>query len=211
MSYTPTRYEQVLTLAAGASTPLTLHGDYLYFHTVPPALTVALNGQQPSSLMQGELHQGVPGAGQFRSVEFFNPSPFPATLRLIYGMGSMTVVGTPSDGGGMEAAALPIGAATAARQDSQTTHLATLAASATEAADKVVLAADSNADFANCRSFAITNTGAVNITYTKAGGSARAIVPGDTFAAQVSGPFNRLATFNVAVPVGGAAEVATTV
>lgn len=106
-------------------------------------------------------------------------------------------------------AALLAATATAAKQDAQTALLTTLAAAGVETPDTVPVAANSNQNFANCRSIAVQNTGGVNITVT-INGNARVIAPGQGRNWSVSSPFRVLATVNVAVPAGGAAEVVTT-
>ena len=212
MSYTPSRNEQTLTLAAGQTVQIPLYCDYVYFVTITAGVLVGLNGSGLTNFLPGELHQGPPGLGIFRTITLLNPGSVTATVRFIYGMGTMSISGaTLASSSSLVSAGLDtLPPATAAGQVAEQALLYALTVSATETPDFVTVAAGTNQTFTNCRSLALDNTGATDVTVTVAG-NARTLPAGEGRAFEVSGPFNRLAAVNVAVPAGGACVVATTV
>jgi hypothetical protein len=137
MSYPVSRREQVLSIPALSPSTFPLGGvDFIYFHTVPDGVAVKLNGESESSFLQGETHQGEPGSAAIQSVTFINQTAGALAVRIVFGLGKMTVAGVATLSGAIP---LPSGASTAALQTTQTTRLnllateATLAASATAA------------------------------------------------------------------------------
>ena len=207
MSYPISRREQVLPIPALQTVTFPMGGaDYIYFHTVPQGVSVKLNGESESSFLQGETHQGEPGGAAIQSITFVNNTAAPLSIRIVFGLGRMTVAGVATLSGAIP---LPSGAATDARQDTGNASLASLTAANTDTPRLVTLGASSGATYTGCKSFALLNTGTGDVVVT-ANGIAGNLPPGYGVDFPLSKPLNLLAPITVATGGGGAALIALT-
>ncbi len=208
MSYPVSRREQVLSIPPLAPSTFPLGGvDFIYFHTVPDGVAVKLNGESESSFLQGETHQGEPGSAAIQSVTFINQTAGALAVRIVFGLGRMTVAGVATLSGaiplpsGASTAALQtsVGAAqaTAAKQDIANTHLSTLATVGTRTGRLINVPVNTLWQLINCKRVAIINNGAVgNVTVTIAGNSGT-LGPGYGIELSVDGPLETLAQIDV--------------
>lgn len=207
MSYLSTIHEKVLTLGAGARVDLEIGvADALFFRVFPDGLLASINDLAPVALPEGFLQKGPPGAGIYRALAVINPTAGPLAMRLLYGLGDITVAGAVALIGSVP---LPTGAATGAKQDTGNAALAGLVAANADTPKVVNLGASSGAAYAGCKSFALINTGAGDVVIT-VNGIAGNLPPGYGVDFPLSKPLNLLATVNVATGVGGAALIALT-
>lgn len=202
------------SIPAGQTQEFGLVADFYRLDIFPTGLLVGLNGGPAIVLSEGYSQQGVPGLGEVNLLRIENPTGGTLTGAFSHGTGQMNLPGVTTLSGTIP---LPSGASTAALQTTGNSALAGIQTSAaslvavvTETPDFVTVAASTNQNFANCRSIAIGNTGATSITVT-IGANVRTLGVGQSVGWDVAGPFNKLATVNVAVPAGGEAIVATTV
>lgn len=129
MSYQSTSREKYLSLAAGAVEAVEIGlADWLLFTLLPAGIQVQINEQPYTTLAQGLLHFGPPGEGNFRSLRFRNTTGGPLDAHVLYGLGAVAFSGGQVSITGT--LPLPSGAATAAKQDTQTTRLNLLATEA---------------------------------------------------------------------------------
>jgi hypothetical protein len=132
MSYPVSRHEQEISVPANSRYTLPLgNADYIRFHTVPSGVMVKINGGSSGAFIQGETHQAEPGSGELREVSFENTTAGALAVRVIFGLGKIDVSGVATISGVLP---LPTGAATEAKQDTQTTRLNLLATENTLAA-----------------------------------------------------------------------------
>ncbi len=115
-----TRNELVFTLAPGEEARKQISGDYVYFASVPSAVSVVINDGAATTFIQGELHRPRREDQEIERVVFKNTSNAPQTVRVIYGLGDMSIAGVVSIAGAMP---LPAGAATEAKQDAEIARL----------------------------------------------------------------------------------------
>lgn len=237
MSYPVSRREQVLSIPPLQPATFPLGGvDFIYFHTVPDGVAVKLNGESESSFLQGETHQGEPGGAAIQSVTFINQTAGALTVRIVFGLGRMTVAGVATLSGAIP---LPSGASTAALQTNgnavlaqavallfsldaygsksanQSTannylqSLAQITAASTETAKLVNLGATSGFTYTGCKSFSLINTGTGDVVITVAG-IAGNLPAGYGVDFPLSKPFTILAPITIATGVGGSALIAIT-
>ena len=207
MSYPISRREQVLPIPALQTVTFPMGGaDYIYFHTVPPGVSVKLNGESESSFLQGETHQGEPGGAAIQSITFVNNTGAPLSIRIVFGLGKMTVAGVATLSGAIP---LPSGAATDARQDTGNTALVALVAANTDTPRLVTLGASLGPTYTGCKSFALLNTGTSDVAVT-VNSITGILPPGYGVDWKISKPLNQLAPITVATGVGGAALISLT-
>lgn len=207
MSYPVSRREQVLSIPPLAPATFPLGGvDFIYFHTVPDGVAVKLNGESESTFLQGETHQGEPGGAAIQSVTFINQTAGALTVRIVFGLGRMTVAGVATLSGAIP---LPSGASTAALQTTGNATLAALTAANTDTAKIVNLGATSGFTYTGCKSFSLINTGTGNVVVTVAGISGN-IPEGYGVDFPTSKPFNILAPILISTGVGGSALISLT-
>lgn len=226
MSYPVSRREQVLSIPPLAPSTFPLGGvDFIYFHTVPDGVAVKLNGESESTFLQGETHQGDPGGAAIQSVTFINQTAGALAVRIVFGLGKMTVAGVATLSGAIP---LPSGASTAAlqttgntklndavlllstldaygaksdRQDTGNGYLQTLAAALTETARGTVVTNATTA-FNSKKSVAVTNrpSSTGNITVTFSDGSTLELLPGEGASWSVTNRQNTLSNISVTSP-----------
>lgn len=207
MNYPVSRREQVLSIPPLQPTTFPLGGvDFIYFHTVPDGVAVKLNGESESSFLQGETHQGEPGGAAIQSVTFINQTAGALAVRIVFGLGKMTVAGVATLSGAIP---LPSGASTAALQTAGNASLTALTAANTDTGKLVNMGENTSATHSNCKSFAIINTGTGNVVITVAGIPGH-LPSGYKWSPPISKPFNLLSPITVATGVGGAALISIT-
>lgn len=219
MSNLSTIHEKVVTLQAGERRDLEIGvADVLFFRVFPDGLTASINDLAPVALPEGLLQKGPPGAGIFRQLAVINPTAGPLTMRLLYGLGDITVAGAVALIGSVP---LPTGAATGAKQDTGNASLAAmdaklgaiddLAANTVETPDLVTLGASADETYAGLKRVTVlnTNTAAEDVTLNFAGGADRVLAPGQSASFPVTKPLATVAAVRVRTTAGGSALVST--
>ncbi len=115
--------KESFTLAAGAFRDFNGQFDFLHFETLPPGVTVELNGTPPLAQKQGAVRQGVPGQNQIERFRFVNTIVTSAAIVIFFGTGTFTISGEAVISGALP---LPTGASTAALQTTGNSSLASV-------------------------------------------------------------------------------------